>query len=312
MLRKQQGGALLTALFIMTLVAIVATAMSMRLQTDIYRTQTIVQHDKMFLASQAVSFWGLSELSNAKVNYSKVLPSGMVAEFPSSMSQLAPQIQVSGGMYDLQGLFNINSIADRKYLISFLSLLTLAVPDLNRNQASTIGLALMDWLSPYDPSHGKDAFMSYYSAQKPPYYPSHQLMLSASELRLVKDVTASRYRALEAYITALPETTPININTASKIVLQSLLIGVPENRIDEALELRGENGITNQKDLNEFLDKTNIPGQQVTIESQYFMTVASVKIEDHSLVVYSLLKRKLDNNKRVKVSLIHVSRVYEG
>jgi general secretion pathway protein K len=52
--KKDPGGALLTALFIMTLVAIVATAMSTRLQLDIYRTRLIVTYDKLYLASQAI------------------------------------------------------------------------------------------------------------------------------------------------------------------------------------------------------------------------------------------------------------------
>ena len=47
-LKKNKGGALLTALFIMTLVAIVATAMSTRLQLDIYRTDLIVSHNKLY------------------------------------------------------------------------------------------------------------------------------------------------------------------------------------------------------------------------------------------------------------------------
>ena len=61
---RNRGSALISALFIMTLVAIAATAMSTRLQLDIYRTRLTISSDKLFLASQAVTFWAMHTLSN--------------------------------------------------------------------------------------------------------------------------------------------------------------------------------------------------------------------------------------------------------
>ena len=58
-IKLMRGSALLTALFIMTLVAIVATAMSTKLQVDIYRTRLTLTHDKLYLASQGVAVWAL-------------------------------------------------------------------------------------------------------------------------------------------------------------------------------------------------------------------------------------------------------------
>ncbi|MFZ4077782.1 MAG: type II secretion system minor pseudopilin GspK, partial [Legionellaceae bacterium] len=55
--RSSKGSALISALFLMTLVAIGATAMSSRLQLDIYRTRLILTSDALSLASEAVTFW---------------------------------------------------------------------------------------------------------------------------------------------------------------------------------------------------------------------------------------------------------------
>lgn len=63
---KQTGSALISALFIMTMVAIAATAMSSRLQLDINRVRLGILSDKLYLASQAVSFWSLNQLSMKK------------------------------------------------------------------------------------------------------------------------------------------------------------------------------------------------------------------------------------------------------
>ena len=64
---NKRGSALLSALFIMTLVAICATAMSMRLQLDIYRTRLTLDSDKLYLASQAVTFWAMDILSEQNI-----------------------------------------------------------------------------------------------------------------------------------------------------------------------------------------------------------------------------------------------------
>ena len=56
-----KGSALISALFLMTLIAIVATAMSSRLQFDIYRTRLVIASDKLYLSSQYVMFWALDK-----------------------------------------------------------------------------------------------------------------------------------------------------------------------------------------------------------------------------------------------------------
>jgi general secretion pathway protein K len=115
--KKCQGGALLTALFIMTLIAIVATAMSARLQLDIYRTGASITYDKLYLASQTVTFWALSQLQEKTLPGPKGNNSqGLLKEYPSDKSLIDNQIQVSGSLYDLQTRFNLNNLVDKKFM----------------------------------------------------------------------------------------------------------------------------------------------------------------------------------------------------
>ena len=306
---KNLGGALLTALFIMTLVAIVATAMSLRIQTDIHRTRILIAHDKMYLASQAVSFWSSNELRDPKNQFTQLLDDGSIAQLPKDIQNIIPQITLEGGLYDLQSRFNINSASDTKYIMNFINLLIQTIPNIDRVQAANITLALKDWLSPYDPSRGVDVYTSYYQGQNPPYYPSHQLMQSTSEFRLLKGVTGSIYQALEPYITALPETTPININTASKPVIMSLVNGMTDSKYSELIQLRGQMGFTDQKNLNDAAQKINIPLQQITTESQYFLCVAKVNMDDSTLIVHTVLKRTKDKDKKITVRILSVSKM---
>ncbi|MBL7481004.1 type II secretion system minor pseudopilin GspK [Legionella bononiensis] len=304
---KTRGGALLTALFIMTLVAIVATAMSTRLQLDIYRTRLIIIHDKLYLASQAVTFWSLGELNNKKNKFIKVDDQGMVDAFPKNRESIYPQVTLSGGLYDLQARFNLNNLVDKKFTLPFINLLGMVDSNANSMDKINLAMALKNWLMTYDLSRGKDIYTSYYHSQKPAYNPSHQLMKSRSEFRLVKDVTAPLFLALEPYITVLPETTPININTAPKKLLMSLGNGLSDAQSNELIMARGETGIEDLKDIDELIKKIDLPSEQITIESKYFLSVAFAKSDEFKLVIYTLMQRDKDKKGTITVSIIRES-----
>lgn len=302
-----KGSALLTALFIMTLVAIVATAMSTKVQLDIYRTRLILTHDKLYFASQAVTFWSMGQLADKKNKFTKATPQGIVGLFPSNMERINNNLILKGALYDLQAQYNLNNLQNKKALIGFINLIGTAFPQNAESEKTKLTLAINDWISPYDLARGKDNYLSYYMSQKPPYYPSHQLMSSKSELRLVKDVSSPLYMALEPLITALPESTPININTASIKVLKSLSSAMKEDQLKELLQARKENGIKNLEKIAELLKKLDIANDQITLESTYFLSVATAASENLNFTVFTLLKRSKDKNEKISVSVIRES-----
>lgn len=304
---KNGGGALLTALFIMTLVAIVATAMSTRLQLDIYRTKLIIAHDKLYLASQALTFWSINELNNKKNIFSKTNKQGMVAEYPKELESIYSQVKIRGGLYDLQARFNLNNLVDRKSIPIFLHLLSQVMPDIPSTERVNLAVSLKDWLIPYEIAKGRDIYTAYYLAQKPPYFPSNQLMKSASELRLVKNIDASIYLSLEQFITALPEPTPININTAPQQVLMSLGNGLKEEQVNELIVARGENGIKKMEEINELLKKLDLPKNQITIESQYFLSVSFASTDELNMTLYTFIERTRDRKGKLTVNIIRES-----
>ncbi len=307
MRQHKKGGALLTALFIMTLVAIVATAMSTRLQLDIYRTRLLVAHDKLYLASQVIMFWSFNELNNKNKKFTYADAQGRVSRYPKNLEHIYKDVQLSGGLYDLQSKLNLNNLTEKKGLVLFLNLLNHIYPKANDKERVNLALTVQDWLKAYDLSLGKDSYTSYYLAQTPPYYPSHQLMKSRSEFRLLKDVNAELNQIIQPFITVLPETTAININTARKQILMSLGDGLSQNQVEELIKTRGAKGISDVKYLNPLLQKFNIPSDQITIESQYFLSKAYAKNEDLNLVVYLLLKRGKNKKGKVTVSVLRES-----
>lgn len=306
-MKSNQGSALLTALFIMTLVAIVATAMTSRLQLDIYRTQLILNQDKLYLASQAVTFWALDALNNPQNHFNKLLKQGSVANYPSKMRTLEKNIDVRGSLYDLQSQFNLNNLSEKDSILGFIRLISQALPKTSPAERVQLALAVADWIHDYDPSLGKDNYAAYYLAQNPPYNTSHQLMQSKSELRLVKDISAAHYLALEPLITALPESTPVNINTASEDVLMSLANGVGKEKVNLLISARSSKEIMNLNTIKDLLEKLNLASKQLSTQSKYFLCVASLSMGDHQLFVYTLLQRNRNKKNQVSTAILRVS-----
>jgi general secretion pathway protein K len=281
--------------------------MSTRLQIDIYRTRLLLAHDKLSLASQALMFWSFNELNNKNNKFASTNLQGMVSQYPKKFELIYKDVKLSGGLYDLQAKINLNNLSDKKGIVLFLNLLNQIYPKANDKDRINLALTIKDWLSAYDLSKGNDNYTTYYLAQTPPYYPSHQLMKSASELRLLKDISAAQNQIIQPFITVLPETTPININTARKEILKSLGDGLSENQVQELIKKIGTKGIVDVKKLSPLLQKFNIPGEQVTIESKYFLSKAYAKTEDLNLVVYVLLKREKSEKGKITVSVIRES-----
>lgn len=300
----EQGSALISALFIMTLVAIAATAMSTRLQLDIYRTRLAIASDKLYLASQAISFWAMGELASKENQFAISDKQGKVLEFPSKLQTIYPDAKIKGSLYDLQARFNLNNLSDKKHQIFFLKLLENIAKQLSPAQARELTIALQSWFTTYQPGHEASALFKYYLEQKPPYFPAQMPMKSLSEFRLVKDVDAKLFRSLQNYLTVLPETTAINLNTASIPILMSLGNGLTEGQASELIAARGEKGIFDLKEVGVLLQKLNIRSEQLTLTSEYFMSVATVTMEDLNLINYSIFKRGKDRYGKFKVSLI--------
>lgn len=304
-MRKNSGSALISALFIMTLVAIAATAMSTRLQLDIYRTRLTIASDKVYLASQAVVFWALAELSESKNQFTSRNNFGKVLDFPSKLQSIYPDASIKGSLYDLQARFNLNNVSDQKYQLSFANFLKKATK-LSQEQRKELAATLQNWISPYKPGQDETLLLQYLK-QKPPYYPGQQLMRSVSEFRLLEGVSAKLYRSLFNSITALPEVTATNLNTASAPVLMSLGYGLEDNQVEQLINARGKKGIQDLKKIGPLLQKLGIRNEQVTIESQYFMSIANVSSSDLNLTVYSIIKRNKDKKGKISVSIINQS-----
>lgn len=304
---RHNGSALISALFLMTLITIAATAMSMRLRFDIYRTQLTLNNSNLHLAAQLVRFWAMSELTNENKHFYQADSNGVVAHFPTRFAHIYPNIEIEGTLIDLQSRVNINNFAQPRYLNWLHHILNSPQWRLDTPQQRELLFSLFQWLTPYQPEQGQTPLESYYLSQKSPYLPAHQKMQSVSELILIKGNTPALQTLLTPLFYALPDITPLNINTAPKSLLKILLPNITATQINQLMEIRQQGGFQEAQKLQAFLNKLPIQPDMFAIESQYFMSIARVRLSDldhQELMVYTVLKRNSSHGNRAAVRLI--------
>jgi general secretion pathway protein K len=286
-LNSQRGTAIIIALFVMVIAVAASIAMMTRLHIDIRRTEALLNAEQTAQFAQGSVAWAIDRLN---MDWQLRKPDQVVDKTPISSTQDEVHgFKVANVIYDAQGIFNLNNLAVADYQFDFLHLLKILEPKLKNNEATKITIAIHDWLS-----QGNSAeIAAYYAGLNPGYKSPHTLMASVSELRLIKGITPDLYTKLMLYVTALPTTTPINVNNAPPAVLMSL---------SQNMSYPAALTIVKARQLSPFLDtqtftnleavRTNhIDSGKVTVVSNYFLLETKVSIGQQQTILYTLLSR---------------------
>ncbi|OGT45516.1 MAG: hypothetical protein A3E83_05580 [Gammaproteobacteria bacterium RIFCSPHIGHO2_12_FULL_41_20] len=296
----QRGVVLIIALFVMTLIAVMAVAMMARLQRDTYRTSLVIHATQAELYAQGSVAWAMQQLRDNKEknrldNAPIHLPVKQIYEY-----------RIDSVIEDAQGYFNLNNLADSAVQQDFQRLLRAVVPQLNAQAGMDIARALTDWVTP---GVHNSVYDRYYLSLKPAYRAAHRPMLSVSELRLVKGVTPALYNALLPYVTALPEKTAINVQSALPQVLMSLSPTLNLSVVQQIVSHRQVTPFTTLEKFTglEVVKNHAIAADKVTVNSTYFLVVTTVMVESETYRLYTLLSR-LVQNERLQVKMLWQSK----
>jgi general secretion pathway protein K len=218
-----------------------------------------------------------------------------------------------GGLEDLQGRFNLNSLggapqngegaarfsAPQQVFMRMLQALEGLEIDLYTAQAITESVA--DWIDGDSDARAFGAEAAYYIGLDPSYRPADRPMASVSELRAVANVTPAIYDALRPLVTVWPQqAAAINIHTAPLGVLRGLNVDgslepLSPTDAQELLTRRQDAGFT---DVAEFLSQPEFAGASTAQisellgeSSSYFLLTARVEIADREVRRYSVMRR---------------------
>jgi general secretion pathway protein K len=289
---RQRGVALVTALLVVSLATVAAVAMATRFQIDLRRTGNLLNGEQAYAYALSAESW-------ASVVLRRDLQDSQHDSLDEGWSTALPPIPVEGGFVngrveDLQGRFNVNNLVkvggdvnklQLEYYKRLLDLLDLE---------PALAPALLDWLDGnIDATFPDGAEDDEYLRADIPYRAGNRPLVDVSELRLVKGYTPEVILALEPHVTVLPVPTPININTATPIVLQALHAELDESDIEQLIATRDETAFT---DLKEFLAHDSLAGLEIAvatdIKTEWFSVLTDVSVGRGRARLESILYRK--------------------
>lgn len=306
--KKNHGSALITALFIVTIIAIIVTSMMTKLRMDIHNVNITINSDKLYLASEAVNYWAIDQIKHSNSPFKPLDNKGKILIFPVKYRNIYPGVTTEGAIYDLQARFNLNNLTNETYKPIFYQLIGEISQDINKQKRLKIVEATTSWIRESSLQQTRhDEWLDKYLKLNPPYLPAYQKMQSPSEIRAVYGINAQIFNSLQPYITTLPEILPININTASSYLLYSLSMDPQAKIIDKILELRKKKKIKNIAEISPLLNEAKLDPNKLCAVSNYYLIVSKTQIEDLTHVTYTTIKTIPNNIKGINVDVVKQS-----
>ena len=292
---RQRGVALVTALLVVSLATVVAVAMATRQHIDVRRTGNLVHGEQAYSYALAAESW-------ARIILRRDAEEEQYDSLTEDWATALPPLAVEGGVVsgkieDMNGRFNLNNLVDHvgdvedEEVAYFKRLLDILGLD------PVLAESLLDWIDPdinvRPPGGAEDEF--YLLVEGRPYRAANRRLVSISELRLIKGFDKKTVELLTPHVTVLPESTVINVNTATPLVLRALSADLSESDVEALIADRGETGYEN---INDFLLHDVLAGLELEteteVESEYFRVLTDVVIGQSQAHLESLMIRDGD------------------
>ena len=293
---RQRGVALIMAVLIVALATILAVNVTFRGMVDQRRAANLFALDQGFEVALGAEAWA-ADILRKDAQDSQTDHYGEI--WAKSLSALPIDEgvgTVEGRIEDMQGRFNLNNL-----VFSDGTTNETAVKQLERmlgmlDIEPTWATAMADWIdSDVQPGFPDGAEDSVYTGLDPPHFAANMPITRASELMVLPEFGADRFRRLQPYITALPVGTRLNVCTAPGIVLDSLSESQRQFSLDpeDLAKRRMEACFPTLDDLRGTLDQAEYEQIKDTLSesSTYFRTTVWVTIGTTQFTLYSLLAR---------------------
>jgi general secretion pathway protein K len=283
---RQRGIALLIALLTVALAAVLIAGLLDRGELTLARTRNALRGEQAQAYAQGLEAYAARVLIKDLEDAGDYNTDIWAMPMPP---QRVPGGGIRGSMRDLNGCFNLNNLASQSSAATWTKMFTRLLEV--RGVDPLVLTGVQDWLGV---SHNVDATDAYYLAQPVPYRSAQRVFSHVSELRLVRGVTSDIYARLAPYVCALPPDSPINVNTASVPVLQTL---GPNISVAQA-EALWQNGQAHFEGgfLSDWTNKgiavyPEVDGHEIGIESSYFLARSDIDLDGVPFTFFSVIQR---------------------
>ncbi|WP_038344388.1 type II secretion system minor pseudopilin GspK [Acinetobacter sp. A47] len=299
---SQQGIALLTILVMVALATVLAATIAKRQTNTTENTGYLMrQNQSLLYAKSAEAFFSelliqdsesANNIDHLQENWAKPMPA-----FPVEDGY------VSGRLLDESGKFNLNNLVKpdgtqvdesaRRWFEKLLQRVGLP---------AELSQAVIDWQDVDDETTGAmGAESNYYQGLDPAYLTPNTKFHSVEELKLVRGFEGKNYDLIRPYVTALPEQTKININTAPALLLASIDPKLDVKAVEQELKKKQVNlsYFNNAEELWQLNAFSGIDGQNKTdaaalvdVRSNYFTAQIEVGLSERKRQFVSSFVRK--------------------
>lgn len=304
----QRGVALLATLILTLAVTIILGNIFYRHQIQVSQAAGSLHSDQAVLLAISAENWARDLLLPGNDDVKS-------DHFLEDWAQAIPFLPVDGGniagcIVDLQSRFNLNSLSN--YTASSLNKETdgsivgharvweSLLQSLDYMPDASRVAVIVDWLDNDDSKvNSYGAEQSEYSLYDPPRFPHNGMITDAGELAAMEGYSLSDLQLLSPWITALPEITPININTASNQILLAMSDGLGIEFVELVVSGRPYTNLAAfHKVVNEFLMigeqqvQARWPEALVDVKTAFFQLNIQVTLGQSRLLVKSIMHRQ--------------------
>jgi general secretion pathway protein K len=298
---SQRGIALLTILVMVALATILAATIAKRQTNTSENTGYLMRQDQSLLyAKSAEAFFSElliqdsdngGNIDHLQENWAKPMPA-----FPVEDGFVSGRLLDESGKFNLNNLLKADGSVDDSARRWFEKLLQrVGLP-------AELSQAVIYWQDADDETTGAmGAESNYYQGLDPSYLASNTRFHQVEELKLVRGFEGKNYDLIAPYVTALPEATKININTAAPLLLASIDPKIDVKTVEQELkakqaELTYFNSVEDLWKLNAFsgIEPQNKTDAVAWLDnkSNYFTAQIEVVLSERKRQFTSAIMRK--------------------
>ena len=306
--RRQEGVALIVIVILTTLALVLLTGITYRHELDSASTARTLISEQAILLSLSAESWAKSVLvEDGRQNNTDSME--------DLWAQVIPVLPVENGLMtgcivDMHSRFNLNNLRilnEQSFLAveedqpgSPLFVYLRLLEGLELDPFPERAAVIVDWIDLNSelviPSSAED---SEYSLEEPARLAANTPLTSVSELASVSGYSLADVATLDDFVTALPVTTAINVNTAEPLALMALSPLIDESVVAGLIELRPFTdvetfyaGIEEQLVVEQLEEiRRQIPAQLISVQSEYFELRAQISLAGEEIALVSLLQR---------------------
>lgn len=288
---RQRGVAIVLAMGVVALATIAAAAIMLSQSTWARQVELTTDHLQARSVLLAGADWARAILyDDRRISNVDHLGEPWALKLPAMPVESG---ELLGQIEDQQGKFNVNNLVaagkiNVVQLAHFRKLLSiLGLP-------AELADALADWIDADDqPQPRGGAEDAYYLALDPPYLAANQPLVDVDELALVHGFDDTVRARLRPFITALPVTTAVNVNTASAEVIAAMIEGLDLGSAQLLVAQRDRMYFRGSDDVIARLPRgAEANSSDIRVSSDYFMATLRVTIGGASARGKALLSRQ--------------------